>query len=547
MAQNVQDIISRQEIIFGELKQLNNNYKKDSPSRKTLAYLEDRLSRLNSNWEKFVYNHQLLEKTEKTDNQYFNDDVFNKTKRMYEDILQDILKRKAGLPSASTSKLQNTPTASPKEVKENKSKFNFEDIKFHAPPRETNESTEKQQDLLRQQFCNFRAFERTVEKINFDSMKEKWELEDNLNMLKIKWDQIEKTNWELDYISRDEDSTYKQKYETIENIYDNLRKKLQHNIWNNSHYERATPKIVIPDFNGNYNQWLTFKDLYVESVHNNPMLSKAQKMQHLKTKLKGEAEKLVQHLGISAENYTSCWEILTHRYDNKRLLFTSYINTLLNQNSIQEASAASIRKLHDVILECLNGLSNIGLDITNWDPIIVHLLMQKLDKPTYNEYIKDLKQPRDFPNLEEFINFLESKFMALEALQGTYHQKSSPTKYTPPNKYFNNLSTNRNNNYKYNTPRSSYFNKFQKTANTHFATTKICPLCKRDHVLMNCNKFLAMNGNARKNTVSNLGVCSNCLYSHGEQRCFSTKTFFSIQKPAERICRSTLHFQQRIY
>ena len=314
MAQNISEIISRQETIFNNLKQISINYKKDGPSRKTLEYLEERLSRLNTNWEKFVFNHQQLEKSGITDIQYFVDDVFSNTKKMYEDVLQDILKRKAALPSASTSKAE-VPPSTPKQGK-TKTTFSFDDINFHVPPRESDKSNEKQQELLRQQYCNFRAFERTVEKINFDSSSEKWELEDSLNILKGKWELIEKTNWELDYISQDEDSTYKQKYDAIENIYDNIRKKLQHQIWNNAHYEKTTPKIVIPDFNGNYHQWLTFKDLYLESVHNNPLLSKAQKMQHLKTKLKGEAEKIVQHLGISAENYTSCWELITHRYDN---------------------------------------------------------------------------------------------------------------------------------------------------------------------------------------------------------------------------------------
>ncbi|KAF9407675.1 hypothetical protein HW555_012378 [Spodoptera exigua] len=298
---NLNEIISRQETIFNNLKQISINYKKDGPSRKTLEYLEERLSRLNTNWEKFVFNHQQLEKSGATDIQYFVDDVFNNTKKMYEDVLQDILKRKAELPSTT----------------KNKTTFSFDDINFHIPPCETDKTNEKQQELLRQQYCNFRAFERTVEKINFDSSLEKWELEDSLNILKGKWELIEKTNWELDYISRDEDSTYKQKYDSVEKVYDNCRKKLQLHIWNNAHYEKTTPKIVIPDFHGNYHQWHTFKDLYLES---------------------------------------------------------------------------------------------------------------KLDKVTYNEYINDLKEPREVPDLKEFTNFLENKFMALEALQGSTHQRSNLAK-----------------------------------------------------------------------------------------------------------------------
>lgn len=524
MVQSLSELISRQEAIFRDLKLICTNYKKDSPTRKNLVYLEERLSRLNNNWEKFVHNHQLLEESGATDLQYFNDDIFNSTKKMYEDVLQDMLKRKSELPSASTSKTEPTP-ATPKQGKV-LTKFTFDDIKFHVPPRGTSDATEKQQDLLRQQYCNFRALERTAEKITIalDVPMEKWELEDGLSNLKSKWEQIEKANWELDYILQDEDSNYQQKYNTVENLYDDLKRKLQHNIWNNAHYEKSTPKIQIPDFHGNYNQWLTFKDLYLESVHNNPILSKAQKMQHLKTKLKGEAEKLVQHLGISAENYASCWELLTHRYDNKRLLFTSYINTLLNQPNIQQPTAASIRKLHDVMRECLNGLKNIGLDITNWDPIVVHLLVQKLDSVTYNEYMKEIKCPREFPDLKEFAEFLESKFMSLEALQSSSQRISSSTKPWKSEKQPQKAPESRNNFYKNKTRGSSYFNKSQNSPKAFFTTAKTCPICKTNHILMNCEKFLAMNAHERIDTVRNLQLCKNCLYSHGEKQCKSRKT-----------------------
>lgn len=525
MVQNLAELISHQEITFRDLKLICTNYKKDSATRKNLAYLEERLSRLNKNWEKFVHNHQLLEESGATDLQYFNDDIFNSTKKMYEEVLQDMLKRKSELPAPSITSKTEQPPATPKQGK-GQSEFTFDDIQFHIPPRGTGEPTEKQQDLLRQQYCNFRAFERTVEKITIAlaTPMEKWELEDKLSSLKTKWEHIEKANWELDYILQDDDSTYQQKYNTTENYYDDLKRQLQNNIWKNAHYEKSTPNIEIPDFYGNYNQWMSFRDLYLESVHNNPTLSKAQKMQHLKTKLKGEAEKLVQHLGISAENYASCWEMLAHRYNNKRLLFTSYMNTLLNQSSIQQPTAASIRKLHDIMMECLNGLKNIGLDTTNWDPVVVHLLVQKLDSVTYNEYIKEVKHPREFPDLGEFTKFLESKFMSLEALQGSSQKLSSSSKPWKSEKQPHKGSENRNNNYKNKTQGSSYFNKSQNSPKAFFTTAKTCPICKTNHVLMNCEQFLAMNINKRNDAIRNLHICKNCLFSHGEKQCKSRKT-----------------------
>ena len=42
------------------------------------------------------------------------------------------------------------------------------------------------------------------------------------------------------------------------------------------------PKLNIQPFNGDYKDWLSFKDLYVSLVHNNVNLSNVQKYQYLR-------------------------------------------------------------------------------------------------------------------------------------------------------------------------------------------------------------------------------------------------------------------------
>lgn len=53
-------------------------------------------------------------------------------------------------------------------------------------------------------------------------------------------------------------------------------------------------------FNGNYHKWVSFKDIFKQSIHSNHSMSKAQKMQFLKSKVKigkGDPEQY---------NYTTC-------------------------------------------------------------------------------------------------------------------------------------------------------------------------------------------------------------------------------------------------
>ncbi|OWR49282.1 hypothetical protein KGM_202089 [Danaus plexippus plexippus] len=118
----------------------------------------------------------------------------------------------------------------------------------------------------------------------------------------------------------------------------------------------------IPTFIGSYCQWISFKDHFTESMHRNPSLSDAQKLQFLKSKLRGEPEKLIQHLQISSSNYALSWSILTNRYDNIRLIFSVHANTLLNIPNIEQQSASGIKSIYDVINECLNAFRNLDID-----------------------------------------------------------------------------------------------------------------------------------------------------------------------------------------
>lgn len=222
-----------------------------------------------------------------------------------------------------------------------------------------------------------------------------------------------------------------------------------------------------------------------------------------------EAEKLIKHLSVSADNYDSCLEILKHRYDNKRLLFTSYIDIILNQPTIEKASAASVKKLHDTTRECLNGLQNLHIEIHVWGPLIVHLLASKLDDVTHSDYIKNMENPRELPDIDEFLDFLEVKFMTLETA-GT--KKGAPKPYNSSFQHKNNSES-----------KSMNFNKPERWTNTYHASLRNCPLCKGDHALRQCAAFLEMDVVTRNQKASNLKICRNCLFSHDGNKCTSTK------------------------
>ncbi|CAH2088456.1 unnamed protein product [Euphydryas editha] len=78
------------------------------------------------------------------------------------------------------------------------------------------------------------------------------------------------------------------------------------------------PRIQLPIFSGNYEEWQTFYDMFLSLIHNNISLSAVQKLLYLKSTLTGEPATLLRNLSIEEANYEEAWEKLKRRYNNKR-------------------------------------------------------------------------------------------------------------------------------------------------------------------------------------------------------------------------------------
>lgn len=486
------DILATQQKLIEAIFQILTNFKKDGADRKTTDYINRRISSLDSYWMEFNNNHLQLWACQDKSHAYFTENQYEKTKATYENI-------KTTLQSYEPSAEARPPTPS---ILKPATPLGTSTV----PPalKESRGTNSKTEDLLKKQASNFRAFHRTTSNINIDSVTEKWELEDLLHSLQSRWSAIDNLHWEIDSeIQGTSNNDYERAFSSYEQMYNTIKRSINSKLWSVSHREKSTPQMDIPTFVGNYHQWTSFKDLFLETIHNNPSLSNAQKMQFLKGKVRGEAERLLQHLPISSENYNICWEILNHRYNNKKLIFTSHINNLLTIPAMQQQSLNQLKRLHDTTLEALNAVKNLGIDISTWDPLLVHLLSQKLDNESFNDYNECLEQPRELPTLTDFLNFLECKFTTMESSRRKQDQPSArPQVYQPAAKQNKSRFQVYSNN---NTAEQANMKNYQ---------VRVCPLCNNSHGIYFCEKFLSMSPQQKLNTVSRLKMCSNCLFNH---------------------------------
>src|SRR5665811_2120891 len=91
------------------------------------------------------------------------------------------------------------------------------------------------------------------------------------------------------------------------------------------------PRLELPSFDGNLDDWMSFRDMFSTAVHNNATLSNAQKLTYLKSVLKGDAGRLIKTLTLTGTNYDIAWKQLKKRYQNERKLLFAIFKKLVEQ------------------------------------------------------------------------------------------------------------------------------------------------------------------------------------------------------------------------
>ncbi|XP_065355419.1 uncharacterized protein LOC135949893 [Calliphora vicina] len=237
------------------------------------------------------------------------------------------------------------------------------------------------------------------------------------------------------------------------------------------------PQIQIPDFDGNLSNWIRFRDLFNAMVDARTNLSEVEKLEYLQTKLKGEASSIIKHLTPTNSNYRIAWDLVKRKFDRPDQIRETYIRLLLTQPSVKNGTLSEIKQFYNNTVECYNALTILYESVASWDPLLLFLIREKLDRETitlwYRQQNEDNRQ-----SFQKLLDFLENRLIELESLD-------------IPNQ-------------------SSKFRKANKFV-TMTTTTQSCPVCKKDHFLFACQQFKDLTIEKRRNMVLKSGFCFNCL------------------------------------
>ncbi|GFW80314.1 uncharacterized protein TNCV_2944471 [Trichonephila clavipes] len=118
---------------------------------------------------------------------------------------------------------------------------------------------------------------------------------------------------------------------------------------NGTFAETKIPPIILPTFSGKYEQYSNFKSQFDDLITTNEQLTQSQKLYYLNSCLSKE----VKEFASTFDTFSSLYEALESRYDNKRLIVDIHVQQILNFKKIERENPKEIREMIDCIKKSL--------------------------------------------------------------------------------------------------------------------------------------------------------------------------------------------------
>lgn len=284
----------------------------------------------------------------------------------------------------------------------------------------------------------------------------------------------------------------------------------------NSGVYLKVPACDTESFEGGYEEWPSFRDMFTAVYVNHPKLTRAQKLYHLRNKTKGDAGAIVKRYPLCDDNFDLAWNALKARYDNKRVLVDKQLRILFDIPVAADENSESINKIHATVVDCLSMLKSLNVPTDGWDPILIHLISTKLPGNTLSLWEQSLKSHRELPKWSQMDEFLNNRFEVVERISSVRTIKT----------YTSNMTTK---------------NKIQ-TYHSQDKLNSKCTLCDADHSIRICPEFRKFTPQQRIDFVFKNKYCNNCLASnHTKGNCKSKNTCIVCKKNHHTL----LHIQSK--
>lgn len=167
------------------------------------------------------------------------------------------------------------------------------------------------------------------------------------------------------------------------------------------------PAIELVSFDGDIRNWPLFYASFKSTVHDNASLTDADRLYYLIGKLSPKAQSTFAGVTPSAENYQVIFQSLLDRYQDTRLLASTYFDQALNLKLSGTASVSNFQLFIDNFVTAVNSIKNLKLENLA-DFMLLQLALKKFDTETIRAFEMTERQNK-IPTLDSFISFIKDQ------------------------------------------------------------------------------------------------------------------------------------------
>ena len=258
-------------------------------------------------------------------------------------------------------------------------------------------------------------------------------------------------------------------------------------------YKNPLPPLDLPKFSGKKSEWESYKGMFVALVHDLPTYHPILKLQYLARSLQGEAALHLPPPPFTGDKYEGAWKALNDRYDNKKLLLSTHLSSVISCAKIKKSSLEELTRVLDRMRMTKQSIDNLKIAPERLGELwMIYHISHKLDYPTLVEWEREADKLEDFPTYDNFLKFLESRVRILEAAQTSFEDLEEMSKADSKPTASNTKPKNQ--------------------VSSHQAQAKAtCIMCKSGHYLFAYPKFKELTVPQRSEFYKSNKLCMNCL------------------------------------
>ncbi|XP_075170259.1 uncharacterized protein LOC142242579 [Haematobia irritans] len=281
----------------------------------------------------------------------------------------------------------------------------------------------------------------------------------------------------------------------------------------------ALPPCDIEVFDGDFQSWPTFRDLFTAVYVKNSRLSDIERLCHLLKKTSGDAREVVRRFPLTDRSFELAWRTLKETYDNLRILVSNQLKLLFDLPVLDTETSSGLKNLQRGINACISAMAVNNVPTNDWDPILIYLCVQRLPKISvtlWEQGISDKSALSSWVDMDRFLTERIQTLTCLRDLKGI--DASRRTDGRKLRTHFTNAA-----------PKSSPSRSRNSQYTSHSSrdsVDKMCVLCPRQsHHLRVCPKFRNLSVNDRLTAVKRYRCCFNCLSRrHDVNNCATSRS-----------------------